>query len=166
MVAVVTVVATVLVGWQIFMIIDFRNYEKRISELKKDVDNQLKQIEHIRESYKGVSFRVFSELYSFLRLAMNGPEELCLFQQLSWMLEEIQSLFLIGNLPRLRNEYQRLCDIRESGFHFSDETGKDLRRHWDTLESRLIETPYYQNPDFHEIVDGISNQIAALTSNQ
>lgn len=128
---------------------------------------KINELDNIRERYKGVSFHAFSELYSFLREAMNGPKEPCFFRQLSWMLAEIEILVLTGDLLRARREYQQLCGIVfEAHMILVQSDVEYLHQYWDASVSNIVHTPYYNNPDFREIVDGVTNQLKTLLVTQ
>lgn len=166
LVEILCVLSTVLIGWQIFMVIDFRNYERKVSELQKEINKKAKELDIIRNGYNGVSFHAFSELYSFLMLAMDGPKDACIARQIFWTLAEIESLVLTGNLFRLRREYQQLRDISEQGIRLLKSDKESLQQYWDSRMNNIVCTSYYSNADFRGIVDDVSNLIKTLPSTQ
>lgn len=116
MVGIVAAIFTLLIGWNIFQVIDWKSERKIIEDLRKELESNLNYIHNRCDYNQAVVYAMMSQTASSF-FAPNGKEAI----KYQMLLKGIQSLKILSKIPETEVETNAIMETLIKGLQNSND---------------------------------------------
>ncbi|MDE6649797.1 MAG: hypothetical protein K2K45_07690 [Muribaculaceae bacterium] len=169
LIATLGVICTVLIGWQIFSLVNLFQYEKRIKTLEEEIEHSKNDLnDAMASAYKsmyesqGLLYHNIANIYHHLWHPSHNPKEVWLFQELSNLLIEIDGCLYTQNLKELNRAKSNITASTNSGLSLPDALSDILRDQWKTAVENFKKSKFQKTDAILIEIDNVTRLIDSL----
>lgn len=147
LIATLGVICTVLIGWQIFSLVNLFQYEKRIKTLEEDIEQSKENLnESINGAYKsmnksdGLTYHALADIYRHLGDNTYSLPEVCQNKQIAWLLAEVEICLYTHNIDELNRVKNDISNIKNSNVILPDSFKDEIKEQWNGIKERFQKT--------------------------
>lgn len=159
LIATLGIICTVLIGWQIFSLINLFQYEKRMKNLESDIestksnlDTTIKNSCRMQHLADGLQYHALADIYKSIgKSSIDNKEEL-LVKEISWLMAELEVCLYSNNLY----EFQRTKNNIVERINSNNVDLEPLNMRWKSALSRFHKSGYPLSREIFEEIEKVN----------